>query len=66
MCLATVREPTSCVHELLTLLHLVKGFYPKWSSDKVTGPAAEWAVNYMNVSSSPLVYPAPHLALSLP
>ncbi|KAI8340471.1 RNA pol II accessory factor, Cdc73 family-domain-containing protein [Chlamydoabsidia padenii] len=27
----------------------VKGFYPKWSSDKVTGSAAEWAVNYMNI-----------------
>jgi hypothetical protein len=29
---------------------IVKGFYPKWSSDKMTPPASEWAVSEMNVS----------------
>lgn len=28
----------------------VKGFYPKWSTDKTTPPASEWAVSEINVS----------------
>ncbi|KAI7891633.1 RNA pol II accessory factor, Cdc73 family-domain-containing protein [Mucor mucedo] len=27
----------------------VKGFYPKWTSDKITAPASEWAVSEMNI-----------------
>ncbi|CAO3653128.1 unnamed protein product [Cunninghamella blakesleeana] len=27
----------------------VKGFFPKWSSDKLSGGAAEWAVNVLNI-----------------
>ncbi|GAA5813941.1 hypothetical protein MFLAVUS_007431 [Mucor flavus] len=27
----------------------VKGFYPKWSSDKMTPPASEWAVSEINI-----------------
>ncbi|KAI8093823.1 RNA pol II accessory factor, Cdc73 family-domain-containing protein [Halteromyces radiatus] len=27
----------------------VKGFYPKWTSDKVTGTAADWAVQHLNI-----------------
>ncbi|CAO3598524.1 unnamed protein product [Absidia cylindrospora] len=27
----------------------VKGFYPKWTSDKVTGPASEWNVKYLDI-----------------
>lgn len=32
------------------MLYIVKGFYPKWTSDKITAPASEWAVSEMNVS----------------
>ncbi|KAI9354483.1 RNA pol II accessory factor, Cdc73 family-domain-containing protein [Pilaira anomala] len=27
----------------------VKGFYPKWSSDKMTPPASDWAVSEINI-----------------
>ncbi|KAI7904557.1 RNA pol II accessory factor, Cdc73 family-domain-containing protein [Cokeromyces recurvatus] len=30
----------------------VKGFYPKWSSDKINAPASEWAVAEMNIHRS--------------
>ena len=29
---------------------LVKGVFPKWSDEKVTGPVADWAVTPVNVS----------------
>ncbi|KAI8083191.1 RNA pol II accessory factor, Cdc73 family-domain-containing protein [Gilbertella persicaria] len=30
----------------------VKGFYPKWNSDKVNSPASEWAVTEVNIHRS--------------
>lgn len=40
------------IYLLLNILFFfsVKGFYPKWTSDKITAPASEWAVSEMNVS----------------
>ncbi|KAI8979200.1 RNA pol II accessory factor, Cdc73 family-domain-containing protein [Mycotypha africana] len=36
----------------IDLFSNVKGIYPKWNSDKVTGPAADWAVTELNIHLS--------------
>ncbi|KAI9469049.1 MAG: RNA pol II accessory factor, Cdc73 family-domain-containing protein [Benjaminiella poitrasii] len=36
----------------IDLFSHVKGFYPKWNSDKVNAPASEWAVAELNIHRS--------------
>jgi parafibromin len=47
-----------CTNERVNLtlfLSKVKGVYPKWQTDTVQGPAKDWAVTQLNVSS--FMYP---------
>lgn len=35
---------------MIANINIVKGFHPKWTSDKTSPPVSEWAVSEINVN----------------